>query len=135
MRLLFFITLFFVVTFSNSWSLFHKKEEKYVCSETSNGKKFLYIFDIKNKKVYQDIKTDDGFDLVIGDNYYAWKMKSYDLIDGGIFYENGRLMIVDTVHILLNTDTKQLTLEAEESVATKQFNKKRVTKYQNCKKL
>ena len=135
MKKIIIIFFIFLLQIIDAKALFHlKKDIKYVC-EDKKGIKTLYIFDIKNKKVYHDVKIKDGYDLVIGDNYYAWEMSGHELINSGIFHENGRLMIVDKVYNLLNTDTKQLTYEAEESVTTKRFNKSNVTKYNNCEKL
>ena len=110
MRLFIFIISFLILTFSNSWSLFHSKEVKYVCTETSDNEKKLYIFDIKNKKVFVGDKDYSGIDVKIGENYFSWELDG----DGElVVLDNKEKVFVDKIVYYLNTDLKQLTVDFE----------------------
>ena len=108
MRLFIFTISLLIITFSNSWSLFHKKEIKYICE--NNEKKSLYIFDLKNKKVFFDHKENRGRDLKIGENYFSWELDG----DGDlVVLDNKEKVFSDKIVFYLNTDLKQLTVDLE----------------------
>lgn len=110
MRLFIFIISFLILTFSNSWSLFHSKEVKYVCIKTSGAEKSLYIFDTKNKKVFVGDKDNLGNDVKIGENYFSWEISG----DGElVVLDNKEKVFVDKIVSYLNTDLKQLTVDLE----------------------
>ena len=130
MKKIIIIFFIFLLQIIDAKALFHlKKDIKYVC-EDKKGKKTLFIFDVKNKKVFSDQKDNkSGIDVEIGENYFSWEW-DVDYYDRTRL-DDGRYVNLKKFFAYLNTDTKQLSYDIDTLLNGRIYS----VRFSNCEKL